>query len=116
MQLVTDSNQRVRDCVARWPGSTHDSRILRNSSLFEEFEEGGARGYILGDSGYPCKPWLLTPMLRPVTAQEEAYNRLENFIVSHFCAVVANRTANLTNRSNLVFQKTQYIINMVIIV
>lgn len=53
---------------ARWPGSVHDSRVLRNSSLFEQWENGfrpfpGA--VLLGDSGYPLLPWLMTPVERP---------------------------------------------------
>lgn len=54
---------------ARWPGSVHDSRILRCSSLFEEWETKGWRPFpgalLLGDSGYPLLGWLLTPVTRP---------------------------------------------------
>ena len=38
LQLVSDPSYRVINCVARWPGSVHDSRILRNSGLFAQFE------------------------------------------------------------------------------
>ncbi|XP_052790017.1 putative nuclease HARBI1 isoform X1 [Mya arenaria] len=61
---------------ARWPGSVHDSRVLRESGLIELFEGGHANGYyLLGDSGYPAKRWLLTPYLAPQNATEEGYNR-----------------------------------------
>lgn len=29
---------------------------------------------MLGDSGYPCKPYLLTPLLNPREPAEEPYN------------------------------------------
>ncbi|WAR02181.1 HARB1-like protein, partial [Mya arenaria] len=51
-------------------------RVLRESGLFELFEGGHANGYyLLGDSGYPAKRWLLTPYLAPQNATEEGYNR-----------------------------------------
>lgn len=52
---------------ARWPGSVHDSRVLRNSTLYQRFEEGWRpipNAILLGDSGYPLKEWLITPTFR----------------------------------------------------
>lgn len=60
--------------VARWKGSTHDSRIWLNSSLCAKFESEAIAGYLLGDNGYACSTFLLTPLLNPRTASERRYN------------------------------------------
>ncbi|XP_045105037.1 putative nuclease HARBI1 [Portunus trituberculatus] len=77
IQLVFDAQYRILDVVAQWPGSVHDSRIWNECGLKADFERGTIPGgcHLLGDSGYPCQPWLLTPILQPRDAAEEAYNR-----------------------------------------
>uniref|UniRef100_A0A8C1XYL4 Putative nuclease HARBI1 n=1 Tax=Cyprinus carpio TaxID=7962 RepID=A0A8C1XYL4_CYPCA len=74
VQAICDAKLRVLNCVARWPGSTHDSRILVNSQIHDAFERGELQGVLLGDSGYPLKPWLLTPFLNPVSVPQARYN------------------------------------------
>nr|XP_046271742.1 putative nuclease HARBI1 [Scatophagus argus] len=60
-----------------WPGSTHDARMLSESGLRQLFEGHyvPANCHLLGDSGYPCKPWLLTPYLQPHQGPQLNYNR-----------------------------------------
>ena len=63
------------DVVARWPGSTHDSFILRHSEIHQRFEAGEfGDSVLLGDSGYPLKKWSLTPFADPTTPSEARYN------------------------------------------
>ena len=65
----------ILNCVARWPGATHDARILRESELFTsmEAEPRPIQGLLLGDSGYMIREWLLTPILNPRDVHEETY-------------------------------------------
>ena len=74
VQVVADHNMIIRHLVARWPGSTHDSFIWENSSIRDSFHNGHREGIILGDSGYPLRPYLLTPVSRPETASEIRFN------------------------------------------
>lgn len=74
MQVTCDANLCIRDIVARWRGSTHDSRIFNESSLKTRFEDGEFRGRLLGDSGYKLESYLFTPVLRPQNRSEEKYN------------------------------------------
>ncbi|PSN52358.1 hypothetical protein C0J52_06715 [Blattella germanica] len=73
--VICDTKMRIRGIVARWPGSTHDSRIFRNSTIRDRLERGEVTGHLLGDSGYPCMKYLLTPILNPRNAAERRYNR-----------------------------------------
>ncbi|GBG71438.1 hypothetical protein CBR_g8857 [Chara braunii] len=74
-QVVCGADLRIYDVFVGWPGSVHDSRILRNSTLWRRAESGQlftsdpvelprhvrTRGYLLGDNGYPSLPWLVVP-------------------------------------------------------
>lgn len=75
VQATCDDRHRVTSVEARWPGSTHDSRILRESELSDMFTQGRLTGVLLGDSGYPCQGWLFTPYGMPRTEPEMAFNR-----------------------------------------
>ncbi|XP_071500727.1 putative nuclease HARBI1 [Diadema antillarum] len=75
VQIVCAANYKIIDLVARWPGSSHDSRILQNSVLGRCFEGLKLHGLLLGDSGYALRPWIMTPVLNPTTPAENAYNR-----------------------------------------
>ncbi|XP_061170751.1 putative nuclease HARBI1 [Saccostrea echinata] len=75
VQGVCDASLKFINIVAKWPGGTHDAFIWSNSALNRLFETGRiAEGWLLGDSGYPLRPWLLTPVNNPSTKAEERYN------------------------------------------
>lgn len=76
VQATCNASEVFTSIDAQWPGSVHDSRILRNSVICEVMNRGPANCVILGDSGYGIYPWLMTPYERPTTQQEKAYNKL----------------------------------------
>ncbi|XP_071646666.1 putative nuclease HARBI1 isoform X2 [Temnothorax longispinosus] len=59
----------------RHPGSTHDSTCFDRSALKLFFMENRIKGLLLGDNGYSCQPYLLTPVLRPLNQAERNYNK-----------------------------------------
>jgi len=76
VQVICDADLVISNCVAKWPGSVHDARILRESALFADFEgqPKPLSGYFLGDSGYMLRDWLLTPVTNPRTASDQRFN------------------------------------------
>lgn len=77
VQAICDNTGRFTNIVARWPGSTHDSHVFRMSGIRQTIEEKFHSindGVVLGDSGYACKPYLMTPYLRPSIPAHERFN------------------------------------------
>ena len=85
-QAVVDSRKVFLDLFLGMPGSTNDARMLRRSSLYQLAMRGelfpptlgrdGFPPYLLGDSGYPNLPWLVTPHRgNNLTILEALYNR-----------------------------------------
>ena len=62
IQVVVSHDMKIIDFVNRWPGSAHDSRIFHSSSLYCRLESDPPEGHLLGVSGYPNYPYLLTPL------------------------------------------------------
>lgn len=75
IQGVVSSTLLFENVVARWYGSVHDATIFANCRLNARFESGELTGgYLLGDAGYPCKNYLLTPLVATPTAAQRRYN------------------------------------------
>lgn len=78
VQLICDAELRIQNLVCRWPGSSHDSTIFIHSAVKGRFERGDFGDYILlGDSGYPLRTYLVTPLLDPRDRGEELYNEAQ---------------------------------------
>ena len=73
-QVVCDHQGIILDVVARWPGSTHDSFVFRESSIGRLAAASRGEWRLLGDSGYPLRPHLFTPVANPGDVHEEQYN------------------------------------------
>jgi hypothetical protein len=77
VQLVCDHGCYITDVVARWPGSVHDSTIFDSSHVRAILETRPADGYLVGDGGYACRSYLLTPLSNPGTDAERAFNQAQ---------------------------------------
>ena len=71
MQVICNANMEFVSANTKWPGSTHDSFMLQASTVSDRLEMGEfGDSWILGDSAYPLKKWLMTPLDTPSTANE----------------------------------------------
>lgn len=76
IQATVDYAYRYTSVYAKHAGGKHDSSILEASALWDAHENGEVGGLLLGDSGYPCKSWLLPPYKDPAPGSpEERFNK-----------------------------------------
>ncbi|KAJ8931484.1 hypothetical protein NQ314_015596 [Rhamnusium bicolor] len=99
-QVVCDHKQRIRDIFVGYPGSVHDSRVLRSSPLNETLPEKCGDSYILGDSGYPCLKNLLTPFRDNgyLTKRQRNYNYIlstNKYIIEHCFGIMIQKFRQL---------------------
>ncbi|KAJ8970710.1 hypothetical protein NQ314_001057 [Rhamnusium bicolor] len=73
VQALCDSKRKIRDVFIGFPGSVHDGRVFRNSTLCNTLEEKCGEKYILGDSAYPCLRNYKNR--RPLTPMEVNFNK-----------------------------------------
>ncbi|XP_032364242.1 putative nuclease HARBI1 [Etheostoma spectabile] len=72
MQAICKSNGRFLDIFVGYPGSVHDTRIMKNSSFYTTRRYLPTGYILLGDGGYPCLETpicLITPFKEPVQGQ-----------------------------------------------
>ncbi|XP_059410707.1 putative nuclease HARBI1 [Carassius carassius] len=74
VQMICDADCIITNVEAKWPGSVHDSRIFQASSLSHQLAQGQFSGVLLGDKGYACLPYLLTPYQETQTEAQHNYN------------------------------------------
>lgn len=61
-QIVCDYELKIRHVVTGYSGSTHDSKMLKNCSLYKEPSQFfSGQEWIAGDSAYPLSNTIITP-------------------------------------------------------
>ncbi|CAK1585217.1 unnamed protein product [Parnassius mnemosyne] len=94
VQMVCDDEYRILNVNSKFGGANHDSFIWENSDLntyIQSLHRNGEIVWLLGDSGYPYRLWLMTPFL---DAESNNYNE------KHMRArvVIKNTFSRLKNR------------------
>ena len=75
VQAIVNHRGALTNLVSRWPGSMHDTRILRESDMQQVLDlHLMGKYYLLGDQGYKCQSNLLTPYPTKESEKKEHYN------------------------------------------
>ncbi|XP_024875155.1 putative nuclease HARBI1 isoform X1 [Temnothorax curvispinosus] len=62
MQGTVNHKMKFIDVFIGYPGSVHDARVLKNSTIYADLRQLCGDNYILlGDSAYPCLSQLIVP-------------------------------------------------------
>ncbi|VDI67347.1 Hypothetical predicted protein, partial [Mytilus galloprovincialis] len=69
---VSTITRDVTQCFKKCMQSIHFD--AHRSSISTSVKARRRHGWLLGDSGYPLRPWLLTPVINPTTRQDQRYN------------------------------------------
>ncbi|XP_045450706.1 putative nuclease HARBI1 [Melitaea cinxia] len=91
-------NCKILAINAKFGGATHDAFIWENSNINDYMKylyRSNESVWLLGDSGYPQRPWMMTPYTDAAQDSiEEIYNK------KHSCArvVIENTFGRLKNR------------------
>ena len=100
VQAIVDGRKCFLDFASGFPGSMHDARVLRNSTIFDLAEHdqilmgpfvqiGGndIKPYLVGDSAYPLASWLQKPFPEARGPEEIAFDKaLSGARVAVWCA------------------------------
>ncbi|XP_036329491.1 putative nuclease HARBI1 [Rhagoletis pomonella] len=116
LQAVVDADKRFTDVTCGEPGSLHDSRVLRRSSLFATAQSEPESlfpndSFILGDSAYPATSWLVPPFkdYGNLSESQRNFNKLHSstrIVVENAFGLLKTRFRRLlhfTEQTNLCF-------------
>ncbi|KAL4341155.1 hypothetical protein GQ457_08G010500 [Hibiscus cannabinus] len=110
VQGVVDQKGIFRDVCIGWPGSMPDDQVLEKSALLQRANKGGLKDvWIVGNSGYPLKDWLLVPYThRNLTWAQHGFNErigeVQNVAKEAF-ARLKRRWACLQKRTEIKLQE-----------
>lgn len=76
VQATCNAQEIFTSVDCQWPGSVHDSRIFKNSNIYNILKNSTEECVLLGDDGYSISPWVMTPWRTPATQEQQNYNNV----------------------------------------
>ncbi|KAJ4941956.1 hypothetical protein JOQ06_011827 [Pogonophryne albipinna] len=75
LQAVCDGKGKFLQTFVGFPGSVHDTRVLKNSTLYKEALYPPPGYFIVGDGGYPC---IVHPITVVIPYREPLQGRVQS--------------------------------------
>jgi DDE superfamily endonuclease len=118
LQAVVNADKMFLDLFCGEPGSLHDGRIFRRSSLYHRAYQNTAslfpnNSFLIGDSAYPSLSWLVKPFkdYGTLTDQQKSFN----FIVASTRTIVEHSFGLLKTRFRRLMHFTEHLcLNLVV--
>ncbi|XP_037962511.2 putative nuclease HARBI1 [Plutella xylostella] len=73
VQLICDANMYIYSVDASYGGATHDSFIWNQHPVKQYLENLNENTWLLGDSGYSLRKFMMTPVVNAMPNTPEAY-------------------------------------------
>ena len=111
--IMCDDKLYIRDVVSSWWGSAHDSRIFNESALKQKVQQLQPQYHLVGDRGYACSRYMLTPLTNPTSHSQRRYNYAQSatrMIIEQVNGVLKRRFPCLTKRLNFSPERSAAII------
>ncbi|XP_063809883.1 putative nuclease HARBI1 [Pseudophryne corroboree] len=75
VMVVCGPSLQILSLNAKFTGSSHDAYVIRQSGIWQRLRSSQRPDmWLLGDRGYPCTPWLMTPYRNPRPGPQMAFN------------------------------------------
>ncbi|XP_063813178.1 putative nuclease HARBI1 [Pseudophryne corroboree] len=74
VMVVCGPSLQILSLNAKFPGNSHDAHVIRQSGIWQRLRTmEGQDMWLLGDRGYACTPWLMTPYSKPRPGPQTAF-------------------------------------------
>ncbi|XP_063788406.1 putative nuclease HARBI1 [Pseudophryne corroboree] len=75
IMVVCGPSLQILSLNAKFLGNSHDAHVIRQSGIWQRLRSmEGQDMWLLGDRGYPCTPWFMTPYSKPRPGPQTAFN------------------------------------------
>lgn len=73
-QVMMNNEYRINNIVTHWSRDVKDNQTFATLELYRKLQDVSRGFWLLGDAGYPCLPFLLTPFVKVNSIAQQNFN------------------------------------------